>query len=153
MDRGNLSAIYASLGEMEESKVIDQHIRTPVADQRKLFATFEDQSLSFFLPQSFKVFEILKIEGKMRVASLTDVFQEGEQKWKNAMVAQFIGKIPNFSAFQKMVNILQGEGAEIDIRPTGLNIFIIQFPNFAMRDKVLESRPWHIQNKSLIVRK
>ena len=34
-----------------------------------------------------------------------------------------------------------------------LNFFVIQFPNSITRDKVLESRSWHIHNKSLIVKK
>ena len=35
----------------------------------------------------------------------------------------------------------------------GVNLFIIQFPSAEGRDRVLESGPWHIQNKPLIVRK
>ena len=41
----------------------------------------------------------------------------------------------------------------MDIRPVGHNLFIIQLPNTKMRDKVLESGPWHIQNRPLIVRR
>ena len=35
---------------------------------------------------------------------------------------------------------------------TRSNLFIIQFPNASTRDRVLEERPWHIQNQPLIVR-
>ena len=42
---------------------------------------------------------------------------------------------------------------EVDFRLAGPNLFIIQFPNSSTRDRVLESGPWHIQNKPLIVRK
>ncbi|XVE56935.1 hypothetical protein DITRI_Ditri04bG0050700 [Diplodiscus trichospermus] len=45
------------------------------------------------------------------------------------------------------------ESGNVDIRPVGTNLFIIQFPNAEMREKVLESGPWRIQNKPLIVRK
>ena len=72
---------------------------------------------------------------------------------KNAVVAQFMGRIPNFSYFQNMVNLLWGEEGEVDVRPTGHNLFIIQFSNPNLRDQVLENGPWHIQNKPLIVRK
>ena len=41
----------------------------------------------------------------------------------------------------------------MDIWPARINLFIIQFPNCATRDRVLENGPWHIQNKPLIVRK
>ena len=41
----------------------------------------------------------------------------------------------------------------MDLKPAGQNLFIIQFSNESTRDRVLEVGPWHIQNKSLIVRK
>ena len=34
-----------------------------------------------------------------------------------------------------------------------MNLFIIQFQNAVIRDRVLEDGPWHIQNQPLIVRK
>ena len=68
-------------------------------------------------------------------------------------MVQFVGRIPNFGAFQKMVNMIWGDEGEMDIRPAGHNLFIIQFSSSAMRDRVLESGPWHIQNKPLIFRK
>ena len=83
----------------------------------------------------------------------TDVFEEGESIWKYSVVAQFIGRIPNFNLFQKLVNVLWGSEGEVTIRPAGVNLFIIQFQNAVIRDKVLEEGPWHIQNQPLIVRK
>ncbi|XVE68774.1 hypothetical protein DITRI_Ditri09bG0097000 [Diplodiscus trichospermus] len=52
-----------------------------------------------------------------------------------------------------MVNILWGDSGAMYIRPTGTNLFIVQFPNSETRDRVLKSGPWHIQNKPLIIRK
>ena len=57
------------------------------------------------------------------------------------MVAQFIGKVPNFSLFQKLINMLWGSEGEVVIRSAGPNLFIIQFPNVVARDRVLESDP------------
>ena len=51
------------------------------------------------------------------------------------------------------MNLLWGKDGEVSVRPTSPNLFIIQFPTVNARDKVLESKPWHIQNKPLIVRK
>ena len=51
------------------------------------------------------------------------------------------------------MNVLWGKEGDIDIRPIEHNLFIVQFSNSEMRNKGLESRPWHIQNKPLIVRK
>ncbi|XVE73548.1 hypothetical protein DITRI_Ditri11bG0127300 [Diplodiscus trichospermus] len=116
-----------------------------VADWRSLFSVVADQTLTYFLP---------KIDnGKAVIAPPKEIFEEREHVWRNAIVAQFVGKIPNFSAFQKMVNVLWGESGEVDIRPAGTNLFLIQFPNSETRDRVLESSPWHIQNKLIIIRK
>ena len=52
-----------------------------------------------------------------------------------------------------MVNLLWGEDGEVNIRLAVHNLFIIQFLNFALRDRVLESGPWHKQNKLFIVQK
>ena len=67
-------------------------------DWRKLFALAGDQALRFYPPQ--------KSEGKLRVTPPPKVINEGEMKWKNVVVAQFVGRIPNFSMFQKLVNML-----------------------------------------------
>ena len=114
-------------------------------DWRKLFAAASDQSLQFFPPKLH--------DGTVIVNPPTRIFEEGINCWKNAVVAQFIGRIPNFSLFQRLVNMLWGADGEVDIRPVGSNLFIIQLLNSATRDTVLEAGPWHIQNKPLIVRR
>ena len=45
-----------------------------------------------------------------------DVFEESETIWQNAVVAQFIGRIPNFSLFQKLVKMLWGADGDVFIR-------------------------------------
>lgn len=55
------------------------------------------------------------------------MFVEGEGKWMNALIAQFIGRITNFGLFHRMVNKLWGKGGTVDLRPAGKNIFLIQF--------------------------
>ena len=117
-----------------------------VADWRKLFSVLTDQTLSFYPPVGCS-------EGQLKVNPPLDVLEEGELRWKNAVVAHFVGRIPNFSAFQKMVNMLWGEHGEVDLKPARQNLFVIQFSNEATRDRVLEAGPWHMQNKPLIVRK
>ena len=59
----------------------------------------------------------------------------------------------SFNVFQNMVNVFWGEDGIVDFRLVGHNLFIIQFLNHAIRDQVLESGSWHIQNKPLIIRK
>ena len=110
-----------------------------------MFCASLDQSLSYFSPQ--------EVNGEIVVTPPKDVFEEGESLWKYFVVAQFIGRIPNFNLFQKLVNVLWGAEGEVMIRPAGSNLFIIQFPTASMRDRVLEEGPWHIQNQPLIVPK
>lgn len=86
-----------------------------------------------------------------RVEFLVDVHDKGLSEWENALVAQFLGKIPNFAAFQKAINLMWGD--DIDLRPAGRNLFIIQFSDAATRDRILEKGPWQIKGQSLIVRK
>lgn len=110
-----------------------------------LFEGSIDPSMEYFPPN--------RTEGSIRVKPPVGVFEEGEQQWSNALVAQFLGAIPNLSAFQKTVNLLWGNGKEIDLRPAGKNLFIIQFPDEAARDKVLEGGPWYIKGQFLVLQK
>ena len=66
-------------------------------DWRKLFSSSANQSLSYFPHQNS--------DRKLTISPSIDVFEEGELKWKNSIVARFVGRIPNFNAFQKLVNI------------------------------------------------
>ncbi|KAK8688145.1 hypothetical protein V6N13_086922 [Hibiscus sabdariffa] len=70
-------------------------------DWRELFAASSDQSLQFFPPTVR--------EGEITVAPPKDVFEEGSQLWKCALVGQFIGQAPNFSLLQKTANLLWGK--------------------------------------------
>ena len=64
---------------------------TSKVDWRSLFSAASDQTLQFYSP--------LKSNGKLMVAPPLKVFEEGEQEWRNAVVVQFVGRIPNFSLF------------------------------------------------------
>ena len=69
--------------------------RSKVVDWRNLFNAAEDHALQYFLPQT--------LEGRLVVAPPQNIFEEGESRWQNTVVAQFIGRVPNFSLFQKIV--------------------------------------------------
>ena len=91
-----------------KEEITDERVRSKnekfehssATDWRKLFAPAGDQALRFYLLQ--------KSEGKIRVALHPEVIDECEMTWKNIVVAQFVGRIPNFSMFQKPVNMLWG---------------------------------------------
>ena len=84
---------------------VDMASDQKVADQRSLFSTSFDQTLSQFPPQ--------KENGKVVVWPPQEVFKDGEILWKNSMVAQFISKVLNFNLFQKLVNVLWGSGGKV----------------------------------------
>ena len=129
----------------EKEVVITDSVDMEFKDWRKLFKADPVQSLQFFPPEVS--------DGNLVVSPPFEIFDEGELCWKNAVVAQFIGRISNFSLFSRMMNLLWGAEGEVDIRPAGRNLFIIQLPNSATRDRVLNMGPWHIQNNPLIVRR
>ncbi|XVF82051.1 hypothetical protein PTKIN_Ptkin16aG0012200 [Pterospermum kingtungense] len=86
-----------------------------------------------------------------RVEFPDDVHEEGLRDWENALVEQFVSKIPNFGSFQKTLSLLWGEGEEIVLMPVGKNLFVVQFSNSEARNRILEKGPWHIQNQLLLV--
>ena len=83
--------------ELEESEklirknAVEEGLDRTVTSWRSLFTASSDQSMNYFPPQ--------QLNGKMVVSPPKEVFEEGEELWKNAVVAQFIGRIPNFSLF------------------------------------------------------
>ncbi|XVF79903.1 hypothetical protein PTKIN_Ptkin15bG0028100 [Pterospermum kingtungense] len=80
-------------------------------------------------------------------------FMRKEFEKENCNCGTIFGEIPNFSAFQKLINLLWRDGEEIDLRPAGKNLFVIQFMDVEKRDRILEKGSWHIQNQLLVVRK
>lgn len=80
-----------------------------------------------------------------------EIPDEGIREWENATVAQFLGKVPNYSAFQKVVKLMRGE--DVDLRPAGKNLFIVLFDKVEARDRILKKGPWHIKGQPLIVKK
>ena len=87
--------------EGKEKSIEKVEVDRKPTDQRSLFLAYSDQSLSYFRPQ--------QSNDKKVISPPKDVFEEGEAIWQNAVVAQFIRRIPNFSLFQKLVKMLWGD--------------------------------------------
>ncbi|XVF66738.1 hypothetical protein PTKIN_Ptkin10aG0061600 [Pterospermum kingtungense] len=66
---------------------------------------------------------------------------------------QLVGKLPNFSYFCKMISLLWDVERADGIKPVGENMFLVNFSDEKAKDRILESGPWHIQNRPLIIRK
>ncbi|KAK8612797.1 hypothetical protein V6N13_092901 [Hibiscus sabdariffa] len=93
-----------------------------------------DQSLPFF-PN-----DVLTKDGRVVVKPSKEVLQDGAKQWENALLANFLGK-------------LWGREGSVTIRFLAPSVYLINFPSGRVRDWVLESGPWHIQQKALILRK
>lgn len=72
-----------------------------------------------------------------RIEMPEDVHDKGLKLWDCALIAQF----------QKFINLMWGNGEELELRFAEKNLFVVVFPN------VLERGPWFIQNHMLTVRK
>ncbi|GMI71454.1 hypothetical protein like AT3G31430 [Hibiscus trionum] len=110
------------------------------ADWRKLFVGSSDQSLDFCPSDGV-------------VAPPADVFDEGSQVWRFALVGQFLGRAPSFGALQKIAGILWGKQGAVEVSSVGENLVVFRFVNSTVRDWVFENGPWHFQNKPLILRR
>ncbi|XVF68897.1 hypothetical protein PTKIN_Ptkin11bG0037900 [Pterospermum kingtungense] len=134
-----MSAIPGELTRIEAGNSSNSGLKP---NWRGLFPSI-DQTLSYRPLQDHN--------GKRLVAPPVDVCDRGASMWRNTLVAQFIGRAPNFSYFQKLSCLLWGESVEIFPACNGL--FLIQFLNAKERDKVLEEGPRHIQNQPIILHK
>ncbi|XVF44413.1 hypothetical protein PTKIN_Ptkin02bG0118400 [Pterospermum kingtungense] len=114
-------------------------------DWRKFCKDSVDQLVPYLPPS--------KYEGLVRVFPPSEFIEIGEKHWANAVVAQLIGRTPNFSALQKILNLLWGNGGAVDLRPAGTNLFLVNFSSSEDRDRVIEGGPWHFQNLPMFVRK
>ena len=68
------------------------------ADWRGLFAASSNQTLSFHPPQI--------LDGDVVVSLPKEVIEKEASQWGNSLVAQFIGRVLNFTLFQRLVNTL-----------------------------------------------
>ncbi|XVF43321.1 hypothetical protein PTKIN_Ptkin02bG0031300 [Pterospermum kingtungense] len=61
---------------------------------------------------------------KVIVTRPEDVLSEGKDLWGTVVVAQFIGKVPNFSYFQRTVQLIWGTDGDVEIFPTGNPLYM-----------------------------
>lgn len=67
-------------------------------DWRRLFDSMGHQSLDYFLHSV--------CEGEIIVKPLDKAFEERTRRWQQSLVAQIIGKAPNFRLMQRVNAIL-----------------------------------------------
>ncbi|XP_039021875.1 uncharacterized protein LOC120154125 [Hibiscus syriacus] len=117
-------------------------------DWRKLFGCSEGLDLEYHPPRVS--------DGSISVHPPPEVLDAGIDEWKLSIVGQCLGAAPNLSSMQRIVNNLWKMalgGSKTQVSFAGNNHYIFSFDSETIRDWVLESRPWHILNKPLILRK
>ncbi|KAK8680969.1 hypothetical protein V6N13_109903 [Hibiscus sabdariffa] len=103
-------------------------------DWKKLFYGSEEQSLSYFPPNT--------TDGSAVVEPPAKIFEEGISDWKLSLVRQFIGPPPNFSALQKLVEFLWGKTSKVRVSLAGSNTYVFSFANATIRSCPLFLRKW-----------
>ncbi|KAK8675172.1 hypothetical protein V6N13_033242 [Hibiscus sabdariffa] len=103
------------------------------------------QLLPYFLP--------LERDGSVLVKPSSEILYNGARQWENALLGNFLGKSPPLGIFQKTLDRLWGREGSIDIRFLAPSVYVLNFPSQKVRDWVLESRSWHIQQKAIVLRK
>ncbi|XP_039043801.1 uncharacterized protein LOC120183093 [Hibiscus syriacus] len=117
-------------------------------DWRKLFGCSEGLNLEYHPPRVS--------EGMISVHPPPEVLDAGIDEWKLSIVGQCLGAAPNLASMQRIVNNLWKRalgGSKAQVSFAGNNHYVFSFDSEAIRDWVLESGPWHILNKPLILRK
>ncbi|KAK8674364.1 hypothetical protein V6N13_112656 [Hibiscus sabdariffa] len=92
-------------------------------------------------------------DGKILVQPPREVLDLRAKQWDNALLGSFLGKSPPLGVFQRTVNKLWGREGSVEIRFLAPSVYLINFPSRRVRDWVLESGPWHILQKAIILRK
>ncbi|KAL4304252.1 hypothetical protein GQ457_10G002780 [Hibiscus cannabinus] len=140
--RGFDLAEFPPLGEGQAAAVVTGN---SAIDSGKSVWNLLDQSLQFFPP--------VTTNGRARVQPPKEVLSNGAIQWDNALVGNFLGKSPTLSVFQKTDDRLWGREGSVEIRFLAPSVYMINFPSRKVRDWVLESGPWHIQQKAIVLRR
>lgn len=111
---------------------------------RGLFATGTNNELKFYAPQS--------IEGSKVVRLLSDALENGSKQWEQSLVGRFVGDAPDMKLVVALVNKLWGKRSKVVVSRKGV-WFVFQFENLSLLNWVLESGPWFLGKRLLILQK
>ncbi|XP_031394470.1 uncharacterized protein LOC116205909 [Punica granatum] len=82
----------------------------------------------------------------------TELLQIGVEQWCYTLVGRFLGRAPEFGKVAAVVNGLWGKQRKVVVSTMG-SLFIFKFPNEDIMTWVLETGPWHVERKSLILQR
>ncbi|XP_031387323.1 uncharacterized protein LOC116200633 [Punica granatum] len=78
--------------------------------------------------------------------------QFGVDQWCHTLVGSFMGKAPEFGKVASVANGLWGKQGRVTVSTMG-SLFVFQFLNEEVMTWVLESGPWHVERKYLVLQK
>ncbi|KAK8649080.1 hypothetical protein V6N13_129816 [Hibiscus sabdariffa] len=139
---GNMVPGSKAVGEATGDAKSGEGLRDLEKDMKSLFS---GQTFSFYPP--------VENESKIFVQPPREVLDLGAKQWDNALLGNFLGKSPPLGIFQRTTDKLWGREGSVEIRFLAPSVYLINFPSQRMRDWILESGPWHIQQKALILSK
>ncbi|KAK8631293.1 hypothetical protein V6N13_080047 [Hibiscus sabdariffa] len=122
-----------------------EQVPAPVSSNQGWKALFSGLPLYFHAP--------VEVNGKQFVQPPREVMDLGARQWDNTLSGNFLGKSPPLSVFQRTINKLWGREGSIELRFLASSVYLISFPSQRVSDWVLESGPWHVQQKALILRR
>ena len=136
-DRGNVSC-GNNEGRKGES--------APVKSSKNLFSAPAriNSTLDFFAPSS--------VDGIPEIHPPDEAVFEGVSMWKGCLVGQFFDKRLPIHVVRVFVDKLWGKHEILEISTTDNGLYLFKFMDKDARDWVMESGPWYITGRPIILR-
>ncbi|GLT52711.1 hypothetical protein SLA2020_260350 [Shorea laevis] len=91
--------------------------------------------------------------GKLRVKVPRAIRDEGIKLWEDCLIGTFMGDAPSYGHILSMANRIWGKRCHISVTGLNNNSFLFKIPDPSTRAWVLNSGPWHVAHKTLVMRK
>ncbi|CDY53374.1 BnaC03g75400D [Brassica napus] len=94
-------------------------------------------------------------DGVASIQILDEIYANPEPLWRSFVVGHFIGDAPHVGSIHATVNriwTMARDGSKIDVQFIEKNTVLFRIENAILRDKVIQSRYWHIADVPLVVR-
>jgi hypothetical protein len=138
---------FPSLGNLVA--IHDDPKHDPEIDTKEWSGLFKNErtmgNLEFFEPK--------KVGGRTFITPPDEAVEEGISRWRSCLVGQLMDKSLPYFLVKKVAASMWRKYGEVEVYSLENGMFIFRFHDEASCDEILESRVWHVSNKSLILRK
>ena len=101
-------------------------------------------TLDFFAPA--------RVDGSLVIHPPAKAVSEGMSMWKGCLVGQFFDKRLPLHVVKAKVDKLWGENEMFEISTTDNGLYLFRFRDMDAQDWVMESGPWYIAGRPIILR-